>query len=152
MAADTPQQLAGLFMQSCMSFAGQPTDLRAWARKTGLTEVPDPARSAFLHGSPGVVFDASTPGSKLVVASSNDGICSVVTNQAVGSEVIAALEAALRRSDITYRMVIERDDKQVPTLHDREYLATKSGRSWRILAATVADPHGGQAMLTGAPE
>lgn len=139
-------------MQSCLSFAGQPVDLRAWARKSGLTDVPAPARAAFLHGAPGVVFDASTHGSKLVVVSSDDGVCSVVTNQAIGPEVISALETALTQTGIAWRLVIERDDKQVPTLHDREYLATKDGRSWRILAATVTDPQGGQAMLTGAPE
>jgi hypothetical protein len=150
--SDTPQQLVGLFVQSCLAFAGDPGGLRDWARHEGLSEVADPARRAFLLGAPGTAFDASAPGSKLVVVSSDDGICSVVTNQANGGDVITALEAGLARAEIKWRLVIERDDKQISALHDREYLATKQGRSWRILAATVTDQQGGQAMLTGAPE
>jgi hypothetical protein len=149
---DTPQQLAGLFMQSCLAFAGDATGLRGWAHKVGLTELPDPARAAFLHGAPGVAFDASTPGSKLVLTSSDDGICSTITNAAAGPAVIAALEDDLSHSAVAFRLAIERDDKQIPSLHDREYLAAKDGRAWRILAATVAGPQAGQAMLTAAPE
>jgi hypothetical protein len=149
---DTPDQLAGLFMQSCLAFAGDAVGLRGWARQIALIEVPDPARTAFLHGAPGVVFDASTPGSKLVVVSSDDGICSVITDKAPGPAVVAALENDLTRSGIAFRLAIERDDKQIPVLHDREYLATKNGRSWRILAATVTEQQPGQGMLTAAPE
>jgi hypothetical protein len=149
---DTPAQLTGLFIQSCLAFAGDAAALRTWARQTGLIELPDPARTAFLHGAPGTTFDASAPGSKLVVASSDDGICSVITDEVASAAVTEALEAGLTRSGIAFRLAIERDDKQIPTVHDREYLATRNGRSWRILAATVTGSQPGQAMLTAAPE
>ena len=84
--------------------------------------------------------------------SSDDGICSAVTNQVAQSAAINALEDDLRSSGVRFRMVIERDDKSIPEIHDREYLATKDGRSWRILLATVNGEKGGQAMVTGAPE
>jgi hypothetical protein len=151
-ASDTPRQLAGLFIQSCLAFSGDANGLRVWAHQTGLTELPDPARAGFLHGSPGVVFDASTPASKLVVASSDDGICSAITSQAFSAAVVTALETDLTGLGVAFRLAVERDDKRIPALHDREYLATKNGRSWRILAATVTDQKGGEAMLTAAPE
>ncbi len=75
-----------------------------------------------------------------------------MTNQADGSAVVAALESDLTVAGVAFRLAIERDDKQVAQIHDREYLATKNGRGWRILVATVRDPKGGQAMLTAAPE
>lgn len=170
--ADAPQQLAGLFMQSCLAFSGDPVGLRGWARQTGLAELPPSASAAFLHGAPGVVFDASTQADKLVVASADDGLCSAITDQAPGEAVAAALEDDLRRAGVDFRLVIERDDKQIPDVHHREYLATKggatkggatkggapkqvtatNGRSWRILAATVTHQQAGQAMLTAAPE
>ncbi|MDR3535654.1 MAG: hypothetical protein P4L71_04060 [Acetobacteraceae bacterium] len=150
--ADPPPQLAGLFMQSCMPYAGDPAGLRAWAAKIGLPQVPDPARAAFLHSAPGIVFDASIPPEKYVVVSSDDGICATVTNQAEGSAVVTAVEDDLKLAGVQFRLAIERDDKQVGQIHNREYLATKNGRSWRILVATVKDPQGGQAMLTAAPE
>ena len=49
-------------------------------------------------------------------------------------------------------MVIERDDAHVSSIHDREYLAAKDKRGWRVLAATVKGEAGGEAMLTAAPE
>jgi hypothetical protein len=152
-AADGPApQLAGLFMQSCMPYAGDAAGLRAWANKTGLPTVPDPASKIFLHGAPGTVFDASLPPEKFVVVSSDDGLCAAVTNQAEGDAVVAALESDLKMAGVAFRLAIERDDKQVPQIHNREYLATKHGRGWRILVATVKDAKGGQAMLTAAPE
>jgi hypothetical protein len=151
-ASDAAAQLAGLFMQSCLPYAGNPAALRAWARRTGLPTLPDPARAAFLHGAPGMVFDASTGGGKYVLASSDDGICSAITDAATDAAVVAALEDDLHRIGVAFRRVIERDDKQVGAVHYREYLAAKDGRGWRILAATVKDAGSGQAMLTAEPE
>jgi hypothetical protein len=151
-AADQSAALAGLFMQSCLNYAGDPAGLRAWATGKGLPKVPEKARAAFLHGAPGQVFDASDNEGKFVVASADDGICSAVTNKVSQAAIVAALEGDLRAAGIAFRLVIERDDKTIPDIHDREYLATKNGRSWRILLATVKDPSGGQAMITGAPE
>ena len=152
-ATDAAQQLAGLFMQSCLPYAGKPGALRAWARRTGLPTLPDQARSAFLHGAPGVAFDASIPGhGKYVLASSDDGICSAITNATTDAAVASALEDDLTHIGIAFRLVIERDDKQINAIHYREYLAAKNGQGWRLLIATVKDLKGGQAMLTAAPE
>lgn len=138
-------------MQSCLSYAGDPAGLRAWAAQKGLPKVPEQARKSFLLGAPGDVFDASDVEGKFVVASADDGICSAATDKVTQTAIVAALESDLRASGIAFRLVIERDDKVVPDIHDREYLATRNGRSWRILLATVKDPAGGQAMITGAP-
>ena len=139
-----------------MPFAGSPTALRAWAAAHKLPPLPDPATKAFLHDAPGRTFDASGPGAKLVLASSDDGLCSAATDKAASDAVKQALEAALQQAGVTFRLVIDRDDTKAKDLHFREYLATRNGRSWRILAATVNDdpksPGGGQAMLTAAPE
>lgn len=150
--ADPAQELASLFMQSCLPYAGAPVALRAWATHAGLPVVPEPARSAFLHGAPGQVFDGSSDEGKFVLVSSDDGICSAIAAQTTQPPAIDALEADLRTSGIAFRLVIERDDAAIQTLHDREYLATRNGRSWRILLATVKGDQGGQAMLTTAPE
>ena len=59
---------------------------------------------------------------------------------------------ACTKPGLTFRLVIERDDKQISAIHDREYLAAKDKHSWRVLEATVKDDQGGEAMLTAAPE
>ena len=150
--AAEPNQLAGLFVQGCMAFAGNPAGLRAWATTSNLPELPAPATKALLHGAPGRAFDGSVSGAKLALASSDDGICSAITDKATSQATTDGLEAALSQAGVTFRLAIDRDDTRDKALHFREYLATRNGRSWRILAATVHDPAGGQAMLTAAPE
>jgi hypothetical protein len=144
-------ELAGLFVQGCLPFAGSPANLRDWARGVPLPVLPEPARTAFLNGAPGVVFDASTGEGKFVLVSADDGLCSCVTDMAHDRAVRTALEDVLARAGLAFRMVIERDDRHATDLHYREYFASRDGRTWRILAATVKDPGGGQAMLTAGP-
>jgi hypothetical protein len=150
--AGAADELAGLFLQGCLPFAGRPATLRDWAVKFGLPAVPEQARAAFLHGAPGQAFDASAAGAKLVLVSSDDGICSAVTDHATQAEVTQALESALKAADLKFRLVIERDDVKVGAIHDREYLVAKDKLGWRVLAATVKDEQGGEAMLTAGPE
>lgn len=150
--AAAADELAGLFLQGCLPFAGRPAALRDWARQTGLPPLPEQARTAFLHGAPGQAFDATAAGTKLVLVSSDDGICSAITDHAAQAEVIQALEAALKAADLKFRLVIERDDVKVGAIHDREYLVARDKRGWRVLAATVKDNQGGEAMLTAGPE
>jgi hypothetical protein len=144
------EELSGLFLQTCLPYAGRPQALRQWAAREKLPVVPDPARAAFLNGAPGQVFDASNNAGKFALLSSDDGICAVVTDQAGDQDVALALERALSDAGVRFRLVIERDDKLNPKLHHREYLASKPPLAWRLLAATVHDH--GQAMLTAAPE
>ncbi len=144
--------MSGLFSQGCLPYAGDPAALRQWAAKLKLPEVPDPARAAFLGGAPGEVFDASDRAGKFVLVSSDDGLCSVITDQATDSQIVQGLQHALTEAGVGFRLVAERNDPLNPRLHHREYLASRQGRSWRILAATVRDSDGGQAMLTAGPE
>lgn len=141
-------ELTGLFVQGCLPFAGDATGLRNWATAVPLPILPDPARSMFLNGAPGVVFDATTDHGKFVLVSSDDGLCSSITNAATGESVWTALETMLRQIGVNVRLVIERDDKRATDLHYREYVASKNGQTWRILAATVRGSKSGQAMLT----
>ena len=152
-----PEELVGLFIQGCLPFVGNAPALREWAQRTGLRPVPEKASAAFLHGVPGQAFDASAAEAKLVLVSSDAGICSAVTDQATQPLVTAALEAGLRQAGLDFRLIVERDDPGVAAIHDREYLAARSKQiadkqGWRILAATVKDERGGEAMLTAAPE
>jgi hypothetical protein len=150
--AGSAEQLVGLFIQGCLPFAGNALALREWAQRSGLRPVPEQARATFLHGAPGQVFDASAAEAKLVLVSSDDGLCSAVTDQSAQLAVNDALEAGFRQAGLTFRLVIERDDAHVGAIHDREYLAAKEKRGWRVLEATLNGDREGEAMLTAAPE
>ena len=149
---DGAVQLAGLFMQSCLTFAGDAAGLRQWARGMGLPEVSEPARRAFLNGADGTVFDASNRYGKFVIISADRGSCSAVTNDADGQSVVAALEADFSTAGIQLRLTGERDDAQESGLLYRDYAADRDRRRWRIVAATVKAQKAGQAMLTADAE
>lgn len=147
-AADAAAQLVGLFMQSCVRFAGDPDGLRAWAPKAGMQPLPPQGQQAFLYGLPGVVFDASTKSDKLVVISENEGACSAMTQSASGPLVVKTLEQVMQQAHIDYTMTHEDDDQQEKTLHHREYTAALGNRHWDMLISTVKGAAPGEVMLT----
>jgi hypothetical protein len=148
--ADPAAQMTGLFVQSCVAYVGNPPALRSWAARNHLTPVPDNVRIAFLHNAAGQVFDGSAPEAKLALISADSGLCSVATDKAQPDALTQALETGLQRAGLQYRLVIQRNDPTTPAIHDKEYLATKDGKGWRIQLATVNG--GGRAMLTAGPE
>jgi hypothetical protein len=149
---DNARQLAGLFLQSCVRFAGDRNGLRDWAHRTGLADVPEPARATFLNGAPGKALDASNPSGKFVLLSDDAGGCSVVAEMANGPALFDALETDMRQAGIGFTLSRDIADPEEKQLRHREYAASQGARTWRIVAGTVRDPQGGQAMLTANPD
>src|SRR5579863_5456591 len=147
-AADAAAQVVGLFMQSCVRFAGDPDGLRAWAPKAGMQPLPTQGQQAFLYGLPGVVFDASTKSDKLVVISENEGACSAMSASASGPLVVQTLEQVMQQAHIDFTMTHEDDDQQEKTLHHREYTASQGARHWEMLVSIVKGAAPGEVMLT----
>ncbi len=148
-AADAnAKQVAGLFMQSCLQYAGSKDALRNWAKKNGLNELNPDAKEVFLYGLPGVVFDATNRTGKFVLVSEDGGSCSAMAERAAAKSVVADLEQDLREAKIDFKVTSESDDADEKVLRHREYLVTQGQRQWLLLVSTVKDPAGGQAMLT----
>jgi hypothetical protein len=151
-AADAPnssaKQVAGLFMQGCVQFAGDRDGLREWARKLGLQELPADVQEQFLYGLPGVVFDASNKEGKFVLVSEDNGSCSAIAEMASGPNVIAELEKYMQGASISFNVTAEKGDEAEKALKHREYVAAQGQRQWLLLISTVKSPTGGQAMLT----
>jgi hypothetical protein len=141
-------QVAGLFMQSCIQFAGDKEGVRGWANKTGLTPLPAEGQKRFLYGLPGVVFDASNTAGKFVLISEDGGSCSVVAQRASGSGAVTDLEQDMTAASITFRATSDQSDSQEKALEHREYIASRGEREWRLLVSTVKNAAGGQVMLT----
>lgn len=150
-AADTTasaQQLATLFMQSCLQYAGDRDGLRTWAKKLGLMELPAEEQDRYLYGLPGIVFDASNSDGRFKLVSEDGGSCSVLAASASGQAVLQDLEQKLHDAQITFKVTAERPDAVEKTLHHREYVAQQGKREWLLLVSIVQDPAGGEAMLT----
>jgi hypothetical protein len=142
------KQVTGLFVQSCVRFAGDKDGLRGWAGTTGLQVLSAGAQDRFLYGLPGVVFDASNKVGKFVLVSEEGGSCSVVAEMASGPVVITDLEQDLHDARISFKVTAERADAEEKALKHREYQASQGERGWLLLVSTVKDSVGGQAMLT----
>jgi hypothetical protein len=142
------RQVAGLFMQSCVQFAGDREGVRGWAKKSGLKQLPADVQEQFLYGLPGVVFDASNKDGKFVLVSEDGGSCSTIAEMASGPGVIADLEKDMKEAQITFTVTAEKGDSEEKVLRHREYMASQGQREWLLLISTVKDPVGGQVMLT----
>jgi hypothetical protein len=149
--ADNARQLAGLFIQSCIRFAGDRTGLRNWARLNRLADLPEPARAAFLHGASGEVFDASNSMGKFVLVSDDGGGCSAIAELADGPALFGALESYLRQAGIGFTLSRDVADPEERQVQHREYTALQGTRAWRIVTGSLRDRQGGQAMLTANP-
>ncbi len=145
------EQVTGLFMQSCMQFAGDKDGLREWAQKIALPELPAAIRDRFLYGLPGVVFDASNKEGKFVLVSEDGGSCSAIAQRAGGESTVRDLEKDMNDARITFRMTAEKRDSEERQLQHREYIASQGDRGWLLLISTVEGEAGGQVMLTANP-
>lgn len=149
--AANARQAVGLFLQSCVRFSGDRDGLRAWAKSSGMTELVDKEKDAFLYGLPGVVYAAAGQGANLVVVSEDIGSCSTVAQSADGSTVVGELERMLRDGQVELKMTGNRADPKEQALYHREYTAALGKHSWQMLVSTVQGQKGGEAMLTANP-
>ena len=153
-ADDPAAQAAGLFMQSCVRFAANTKGLRQWAARHHLPRIRPPHDEAFLYGLPGMVFDATATAGrpiKLVVVSEDSGSCSVVVEHAKGVALLHRLDADLKAAGVVFKVTEDGPDAQEKDLRNRAYDAGLDGKHWQMLVSTVADPAGGEAMLTTNP-
>lgn len=149
--AGQARELAGLFTQSCLPFSGHPGALRRWTADQRLPLVPDPARKTFLGEAEGQVFDGSNAAGKFVLISADDGRCTVVTDRSADRETTEALGRALRDAGVTLRLVGEHTNGSRGELHEREYLAVRRNRAWRIQLRTASDGREGRAAVSAVP-
>ena len=149
--ANAAEQLAGLFMQSCVQFAGDARGLRQWTASIKLAPLPPPGQDAFLKGHPGIAYDATNAYGKFVVISGEDGSCSVIAERADPAALLASLERFAAQAGFRLDPAGDHRDPDETALHWRDYRLTKGGRAWTVAAGTAPDPSGGLALLSITP-
>ena len=150
--ADQAEQSVGLFMQSCVRFAGDSTGLRRWATQTGLKPLPPGGQAAFLQNQRGIAYDATNPQGKFVVASGEAGSCFVVAEHADAGQLTSDLEQALQQGGLPFTGGAETVDPADKNLRHREFRVRKANHSWRIVLSTGVADSGAHPMLTILPE
>jgi hypothetical protein len=147
-SARAAEQVAGLFVQSCIRFAQNPQGLRKWVGEVKLPALPAPGQQAFLKGRSGIAYDATNAEGKYVLVSGDDGSCSTIAQRADPSVLATALERFLKQAGIALESSDQYDDPEEKSLHWGTWRASKNNRRWSILVGTASGASGGQAMLT----
>jgi hypothetical protein len=150
--ADEAAQAVGLFMQSCVRFAGDTAGLRRWASETGLKPLPPGGQAAFLQHQRGIAFDATNAEGKFVVISGEAGSCSAVAQRADASRLTGDLEQALQQAGMAFSSGAETDDPADRELHHRDYRVRKADHVWKVVLSTGSADSGAHPMLTILPE
>ena len=97
------KQVAGLFMQSCLTFAGDKNACAIGPRRPASRSCRPTCRIVSSTVCRESSFDASNKDGKFVLVSEDGGSCSVVAETASGTGVIADLEQDLNDAKITSR-------------------------------------------------
>ena len=142
-------QVVGLFGATCLHFAGDVAGLRAFLQQQGAPEMPDAARTAFLAGRPGHVFDVSYQTQKLALVSIDDGGCEAVAEQANPQEVLSTMQQAARENNVALTP-LDSPGRKPTNVQQTAYSVTLSGKPMHVLVSTAAAAP--QAVLTLVPK
>ena len=132
-------QVAGLFLQSCLRFAGDPAALRSWIAAHQLPQVPEAQAPLFLGSiGTGQVFGASTASGKHALVSYDSGACQVIAMAGDASAVQQKLLASLHDLGVAVSRVLARSTPDGSSTQDL-FDATLGSRHWKF--SIMSKPH-----------
>ena len=129
-------QAVTLFRMSCMRFAGDPAELRAWIGARHLLPVAAQA-DAFSPIRPAQAFWANTADGKLVLSSAENGACAVIAQHGRAASFETELAAALQNDKVIVTPVLAQrrpDGSAEQQILHAEYGA----RAWTLSVTTKA--------------
>ncbi len=139
MANPDSGQVAGLFLQSCMKYAGNAARLREWVSAHRLPQLPADQAAAFLGSlGAGEVYGASNASGKHALVSYDSGACRVLALSGNASDIQTTLLALLRGQGVTVVPVLARAKPDGSSSQDL-FEATLGPRHWRV--SITAKPH-----------
>lgn len=140
--ADTPDQRLGSRAlvtaagRYCLHFAYSQQDLRASLAESGMPQLPPEAAATLLGGRPGMAYNGSWNGVRVVVLSADDGTCTVQAGPVVERWVWSAVENNLRQGARDFRLWGDRTEPgEVPFRH-RRYRWVFEARRYQVLVST----------------
>jgi len=105
-AADQAREVVGLFVQSCLKYVGEPTELQDWIKATTpLRKLAAQEASAFLDGKRGDVWNAENDAGLFALVVLADDTCSVMAQQASADQVSLVFEDYVRRKGLPLNKV-----------------------------------------------
>lgn len=139
MADPDSGQVAGLFLQSCMKYAGNAAGLREWVSAHRLPQIPADQAATFLGSlGAGEAYGASNASGKHALVSYDSGACRVLALSGDASDIQQTLLALLRGQGVTVVPVLARA-KPDSSSSQGLFEATFGPRHWRV--SITAKPH-----------
>ncbi|HEY2035351.1 MAG TPA: hypothetical protein VGH02_16840 [Rhizomicrobium sp.] len=125
----------------CAHYGSDVTGARGWIVQSGLKEAPADIAKPFLMGKPGKVYGGSTDTGDLVIASRDNGSCSVFVGHADGNGLINAFELWLKQNNFTFKApkTIKHKGKGGFETISRDYAIKGEGGRWHAVF-TLAEP------------
>lgn len=142
-------QAVGLFMQSCVQFAGKVQEMRTWLNQQAIPRLNPQLTAIFLHSRPGIGYDASNKeAGRLALTSEDNGVCTAYAERSDNAELIRFLETTLRIANIVPKLLGEHDDARAASLHHRNYVLTIDGQLYTMVVSTDSVENKVQAFVT----
>ena len=140
--AETPEQrlgtraLATATGRFCLHFAYSQEDLRAALAESGMPALPPEEAAPLLNGRPGLAYNGSWNGIRVLVLSADDGTCTVQAGPVVERWVYNNLEESLRARARDFRLWGDRTDEGPPRYRQRLYRWVFEARRYQVLVST----------------
>jgi hypothetical protein len=137
-ADDPGAAQAALMFSSCMRYSGDIAGLRTWATGAGLKEAPASDAKPYLLGHSGQVFGGSTQAGGVVIASQDDGGCSLFADHADAAALVQDFEGALKQANFTFAAPkrTTRNGKDGMTVVSRDYHIRQDKGRWHVVIST----------------
>jgi hypothetical protein len=138
---DGAAQALAIFV-SCVHYNGDVDLIRKWASESNMAEAPAEQAKSFLLGKPGKVYGGDTPVGQLILASEDNGVCSVFAGHADGRFLRESFELWLKQNGFTFAQA-------APIHHEGKGGLTAVSRNYSIHGGQDAPWHAVITITTG---
>jgi hypothetical protein len=148
---DGAAQAVAIFV-NCAHYDGDVATIRKWVAQANLAEAPPEEAKPFLLGKTGKAYGGDTPAGQLILASQDDGVCSVFAGHADGKLVLQGFETWLTQNGFTFSPPhpIHHSGKGGLTAVSRNYsIRGGQGEPWHaVISITTGGKSTFEAVLT----
>jgi hypothetical protein len=147
---DGAAQAVAIFL-NCAHYGNDVSGVRKWATQNGFAEAPPDQAKPFLLGKAGKTYGGNTPSGELVLASQDDGVCTVFAGHAEGKRVLRTFETLLTQNGFTFSHAhpIEHSGRGGLVVVSRNYSVRGKGVPWHaVISITTAGASRFEAVLT----
>jgi len=130
-------QAASMFSY-CMRYSGDISGLRGWAAQAGLKEASGDDAKPYLLGHSGRAFGGDTPSGGVIIASQDDGGCSLFADHADATVLVHDFESALKQDNFTFMPPkrTTRTGKSGLTVISLDYRIKNESQHWHVVVST----------------